>query len=100
VDEYNVPITHSWIFDYEKETIYEIGNYIFIAKYLQPKMYFGNYSLIVHLSDSKTKEKFDYLESVCNFKVEMMKTTRSQYKWQKNACKYIEDVNWTIINKS
>ncbi|WP_430466473.1 ABC transporter ATP-binding protein [Winogradskyella ouciana] len=98
IDEYNIPITHSWIFDDDNDKKRQKGQYTFIAEYSEPKIYFGNYSLMVHFSNSKTKEKFDFLDSVCHFKVEMMKTTRSQYKWQKNACKYIEDVKWEVFN--
>src|SRR5690606_6006848 len=89
VDEFNVPITHSWVFDADTQTTREEGRCLFIGSYPNPKLYMGNYSLVVHLSNSRTKEKFDFLESICHFKVQMMKTVRTEYHWQKNTCKYI-----------
>ncbi|PWI31497.1 ABC transporter ATP-binding protein [Flavobacteriaceae bacterium LYZ1037] len=94
VDEFNVPITHSWVFDADTQKTRNKGKYLFIGSYPNPKLYMGNYSLIVHLSNSRTKEKFDFLDSVCHFKIQMMKTVRSEYHWQKNTCKYIEKVEW------
>ncbi|MGV8813816.1 MAG: ABC transporter ATP-binding protein [Gelidibacter sp.] len=99
IDEFSVPITHSWIFDADKDKTREKGNYQFQCIYPNPKLYMGNYSLVVHLSNSRSKEKFDFLDSVCHFKIQMMKTIRSEYHWQKNTCKYIEDVEWDTFKK-
>ncbi|WP_299123559.1 polysaccharide ABC transporter ATP-binding protein [uncultured Winogradskyella sp.] len=94
VDEFSVPITHSWIFDADKQIKRNKGTYHFIGSYPKPKLYMGYYSLVVHLSNSRTKEKYDFLDSVCYFSIVMMKTVRSEYHWQKNTCKYIEEVKW------
>ena len=56
----------------------------------------GNYSIRVFLSDSKTKENFDVLESVCSFKIQMMKNVRQDYPWRKGSCKYIEQSIWKV----
>ena len=94
VDEFSVPITHSWIFDAENFVRREKGRYRFEGLYPNPKLYMGNYSLLVYLTDSRTKERFDFLDTICHFKIQMMKTVRSEYHWQKNTCKYIEEVQW------
>ncbi|EMQ95501.1 Polysaccharide ABC transporter, ATP-binding protein [Xanthomarina gelatinilytica] len=99
VDEFSVPITHSWIFDADNVIKRDKGRYRFEGCFPHPKLYMGNYSLLVHLSNSKTKEKFDFLDSICHFKVQMMKTVRSEYHWQKNTCKYLEDINWQTFKK-
>jgi len=54
----------------------------------------GDYSLNIHLSDSRTKEKFDFVEEVCPFKVEMLENKRESYSWQPGVCKYLEDGTW------
>ena len=98
IDEFDVPITHSWIFDADKAIERDKGKYKFVGFYQNPKLYMGNYSLLVHLSDSRTKEKYDFLDSVCRFKIQMMKNVRTEYHWQKNTCKYIEEVRWESFN--
>ena len=67
---------------------------MFEGSYENPKLYMGNYSLLINLSNSRTKEKYDFLDSVCHFKVQMMKKVRNEYHWRKNTCKYIEEVDW------
>ena len=99
IDEFNLPITHSWIFDADDNIKRKKGQYSFQCSYPNPKLYIGNYALLVHLSNSRTKEKFDFLDSVCHFKLQMMKTVRPEYHWQKNACKYIEEMEWKTLKK-
>ena len=99
IDEFGVPITHSWVFDADNDIKRKKGKYKFQCSYPNPKLYSGNYSLLVHLSNSRTKEKFHFLDSVCHFKLQMMKTVRSEYHWQKNTCKYIEETEWKTFKK-
>lgn len=96
LDETQNPITHLWIIDSEKNIKREIGEYEFICGIPEPRLYMGNYTLRVHLSDSKSKEKFDFLDSVCSFKIQMMKNVRQDYQWQKGTCKYIEESTWEV----
>tara|TARA_R100000935_G_C2840849_1_gene170874 strand:- start:6584 stop:7855 length:1272 start_codon:yes stop_codon:yes gene_type:complete len=100
LDEFQNPITHNWLIDSEKNDTKRAGVYKIICSIKKPKLYMGIYSLGVHLSNSKTKEKFHHLESVCTFKIEMMKTTRSDYKWEKGTCKYIEDSDWEVTRQN
>ncbi|WP_142785566.1 ABC transporter ATP-binding protein [Changchengzhania lutea] len=99
LDDSEVPVTHLWIIDSEKSINREAGKYKFNCEIRYPKLYMGNYSLRVYLSDSKLKQQYDYLESVCDFKIQMMKNVRQDYKWSKGACKYIEDSNWEVIKE-
>ncbi|WP_298247532.1 ABC transporter ATP-binding protein [uncultured Christiangramia sp.] len=96
IDELQKPITHIWIIDSEKKIKREKGNYFFICTIPKPKLYMGDYSVRVHLSNSKTKEKFDYLESVCGFKIKMMKSVRKDFNWVHGTCKYLENANWSV----
>ncbi|MGZ0017468.1 ABC transporter ATP-binding protein [Yeosuana sp. AK3] len=99
LDESEVPITHLWIIDSENNVKRDIGKYIFKCKIEDPKLYMGNYTIRVYLSESKTKERFDYLDSVCNFKIQMLKTERQDYQWLKGTCKYLEDSSWTVFKE-
>ncbi|MBI6118555.1 ABC transporter ATP-binding protein [Salegentibacter maritimus] len=96
LDETRNPITHLWIIDSEKNIKRSKGDYNFICLIPSPKLYMGNYTMNVFLSNSKTKEKFDILESVCSFKIQMMKNVRHDYQWKKGTCKYIEESRWKV----
>ncbi|TXE12046.1 ABC transporter ATP-binding protein [Seonamhaeicola algicola] len=100
IDEFQNPITHVWIIDSQNNIKREKGLYEFKCEINNPKLYMGEYSLRIYLSDSKTKDRFDYLESVCGFKIQMMKTERQDFKWNKGACKYLEDATWSVIKEA
>jgi lipopolysaccharide transport system ATP-binding protein len=97
IDEFENPIIHTWQIDSEFNISRDKGTYRFSCSYEKLRLYIGVYSLRVYLTESKTKERFDFIDSTCNFKVEMMKNIRSDYKWQNGTCKYIEDSKWEII---
>ena len=97
IDEFENPIIHTWQIDSEYQINRGKGIYKFICTYEKLRLYIGVYSLRVYLSESKSKERFDYISSTCNFKVEMMKNVRGDYKWQKGTCRYIEDSKWEIL---
>tara|TARA_R110000868_G_scaffold52950_2_gene166642 strand:- start:1634 stop:2902 length:1269 start_codon:yes stop_codon:yes gene_type:complete len=99
LDDSEIPVTHLWIIDSEKNIKREKGTYKFSCQIKEPKLYMGNYTLRVYLSDSKSKEKFEYLESVCNFKIQMIKSIRQDYKWYEGTCKYIEEGNWNVVKE-
>jgi lipopolysaccharide transport system ATP-binding protein len=99
IDEFQNAILHSWQIDSEFNISREKGVYSFLCLFPKARLYIGTYSLRIHLSNSKTKEKFDFIDSTCSFKVEMIKNYRGDYNWQPNACKYIEDSEWIIYKK-
>ena len=96
IDEFQVPITHIWKFDAETNINREKGNYMFSCILEKTKLYIGSYSLRVYLTNSRTKMKYHYIDTTCDFSVEMVRNTRSDYKWVKGTCKYIEDSKWEI----
>ena len=97
IDEFENPIIHTWQIDSEFKINRDRGTYKFSCIYEKLRLYIGVYSLRVYLSESKSKERFDYIDSTCNFKVEMMKNVRGDYKWQNGTSKYIEDSKWEIL---
>ncbi|MFL9831953.1 ABC transporter ATP-binding protein [Flavobacterium sp. ST-87] len=96
IDEFENPIVHTWQIDSEHQINRNKGTYRFSCTYEKLRLYIGTYSIRAYLSESKSKERFDYINSTCNFKVEMMKNIRGDYKWQKGTCRYIEDSIWEI----
>lgn len=97
IDEFQNPIIHTWQIDSEFKINRDKGTYKFSCVYEKLRLYIGAYSLRVYLTESKSKEKFDFIDSTCNFRVEMMKNIRSDYQWQSGTSKYIEDSKWEIL---
>ena len=95
IDEIQIPITHLWQIDSEENVVRDKGTYLFSCLLSKSRLYIGNYSLRVYLSNSKTKDKYDYIDSTCNFKIEMVENNRNDYSWERGTCKYIEDSEWT-----
>ena len=96
LDEFQTPIIHLWQIDSEFNIHRDKGIYIFECIIEKTRLYIGNYSIRVFLSDSKSKERYDFIESTCGFKIEMIKNRRDDYTWQSGTCKYIEDCKWVI----
>lgn len=94
IDEFQNPITHVWQIDSEFNIKREKGIYQFSCIFDKLRLYIGIYSIRVYLSDSKSKVRYDFIDSTCNFKVEMIKNQRGDYKWQPGTCKYLEDSKW------
>lgn len=97
IDEFKNPITHTWQIDSEFNIKRGKGTYSFSCIYDKLRLYVGVYSIRVYLSESKSKLRYDFIDSTCNFKVEMMKNNRSDYKWEAGTCKYVEDSKWEIL---
>lgn len=96
LDEYQNPVTHLWQIDSENNIERGPGTYLFTCNMEKSRLYIGNYSLRAYLSNSRDKERYDFIDATCNFNVEMVKNPRSDYNWVKGTCKYIEDSNWII----
>lgn len=96
IDVFQNPIVHTWQIDSEFNIKREKGTYNFCCIYPKLRLYVGVYSIRVYLSDSKNNIKYDFIDSTCNFQVEMMKNNRNDYKWEAGSCKYLEDSEWLI----
>lgn len=96
LDEFLNPITHIWNFDADTSIKREPGVFKFDCSMENPLLYMGNYSVRTYLSDSKSKERFDYIDTSCSFRVEMMKEARNDYQWSSGAAKYLEKYKWNI----
>lgn len=97
LDELQTPIMHTWQIDSEFNIQREKGMLKLLCEIPKSRLYMGNYNLNVHLSDSKTKQKFEFIEGICHFEVGMTNSMRSDYNWSKGTAKYIEETNWTEI---
>jgi lipopolysaccharide transport system ATP-binding protein len=94
-DHLNKAIIYSYIFDIDEPICREKGINQLSYKFTTLRLYKGNYSLKVHLANSKTREKFQEFDC-CNFEVEMLNQKEPEWGWQNNVCQYIEDGNWVV----
>ncbi|MEL0644505.1 polysaccharide ABC transporter ATP-binding protein [Olleya sp. Ti.3.14] len=95
IDKHETPIVHLWTFDSEKEMCREPG--IWKLKCIIPKarLYMGEYSLKVYFTGPPGGDRYDIIENICPFKIEMFKIYR-EFEFRANTCKYIEDSDWSI----
>ena len=99
LDEYKNQIAHLWIIDSENKIKRDKGNYLFKSILKSPKLYLGSYSIRAFLSESKLKERYDFVDEVCNFNIEMIGKLREDYVWEPRACTYLEDCEWIVSKK-
>lgn len=57
------------------------------------RLYPGHYTLIIHLSDHITKTKYETLQNVCPFEVQIRGEIR-EYYWRPKEAIYIENAEW------
>jgi len=95
VNKHEVPIIHLWTFDSEKEMCRESGVWELSCLIPKARLYMGDYSLKVYFTGPPGGEKYDIIEDICPFKVEMFKMYR-EFKFRPNTCTYLEDANWVI----
>ncbi len=62
------------------------------------KLYQDSYYLKVHLAESKSRTKFETLDKICSFEVQMI-DRQIEWGWPKDVCTYTEDFYWEeVIN--
>jgi lipopolysaccharide transport system ATP-binding protein len=88
-----VPVLYDYIFDISAAICRSEGvNYLSFT-YPKLSLYKGNYSIIVHLAETKTKTKFQEF-NCCSFEVDMIGMKEPEWGWQKNVCQYINTGKW------
>jgi lipopolysaccharide transport system ATP-binding protein len=88
-----IPVLYDYIFDIENQICRSKGVNKLSFTYNQLSLYKGNYSLKIHLAETKTKTKFQEF-SCCPFEVDMINIREPEWGWQKNVCQYFEDGVW------
>lgn len=91
----DVPIIHLWSFDSERPMCGEPGFYALDCRIEKLRLYMGEYTLKVHFSGPPMTEKFETLENVCPFTVEMYNSYR-EFEFVPGTCTYVEDAVWSV----
>ena len=98
VDENAKPIAHLWLFDSETPWT-RAGEVTLRCTLPKPRLYMGRYSLITHLSDRSSLNKYETVEGICPFEITMDGIYR-EYEWVPGTCTYLEDQRWEIIDEN
>ena len=88
-----VPVLYDYIFDINTEICRSKGVNFLSFTYNELSLYKGTYSIKVHLSETKTKRKFQEF-NCCAFDLDMIGIKEPEWGWQKNVCQYFEDGIW------
>jgi lipopolysaccharide transport system ATP-binding protein len=95
VNTAQVKVLHVLIKDSETPLCREKGIHKFSCHFPQLRLYPDKYTLILHLSDHITKYKYETIEGVCPFEVQIRGEVR-EYYWKPNEAVYIDESQWII----
>lgn len=90
------PILFEYIFDINMPICRLKGRNFISFTYNELLLYKGNYSLKVHLANTKTRIKFQEFDC-CAFQVDMIGQKEPEWGWQKNVCQYLDKGKWQIL---
>ena len=96
VDSKRRPVLHPWIFDSEEAILREEGVHKLTCVFPRCRLYKGDYTLSVYLSEVGMSESIEILEGICPFSVRMLEFQRKDYPWKPFTCAYIEDFRWSL----
>lgn len=87
------PIAYFWFS--EAGSFREPGTRRMICRVPKLRLYFGHFSLNVHLSGREGAPKYQMLDNICPFEVVMFGMERGR-SWPKGVCNYLEDSSWRV----
>tara|TARA_R110000868_G_scaffold14457_5_gene67379 strand:- start:30381 stop:31646 length:1266 start_codon:yes stop_codon:yes gene_type:complete len=90
-----VPVLYDYIFDINTPICRLKGKNLISFTYHELLLYKGNYSIKVHLAETKTRSKFQEFDC-CSFEVEMIGQKEPEWGWQKNVCQYVDKGAWKV----
>lgn len=95
VNSAGVKVVHVLNTNYENNFCQGTGLHKFSCHFPELKLYPDEYTLIVHLSDHLTKTKFETLEGICPFEIQVRGELR-EYYWKPREAAYVEESKWII----
>ncbi len=92
-----LPVCHFWLFDSDYNYGKRAGRYRLRCTAPKLRLYMGSYSVNTWLTDRRTNQIHEHLDSICPFDVSMGNLVRPQYTWGDRACVYIEECSWDPV---
>lgn len=93
MNDTNEPVAYLWNFSSEASLNLEQGQHHFFCEIQNLRLFKGNYTLTVHLSDGNGLRKLELLENICPFSVELFGKQHAG-NWHPGLCVYFEDFRW------
>lgn len=97
VNSMDQPIVHCWIFNSETPVFQKAGMNRIRCTIPKLRLYYGRYKLRLVLADNAGSNILQMIDDAGSFEVEMFNIYRD-YKWEPNACAYLEENVWEIDN--
>ena len=89
-------VIYTYAFDVENPLLRKTGIHRYKCTIPQCRLYQDEYYLKLHLAESKGKTKFETLDRICSFQVQMI-DKKIEWGWPKDVCAYTEDFYWEEI---
>lgn len=92
-------ICHFWLFHSQMSFGREAEVFILQCKIPKFRLYLGSYTLTTWLTERRGNTLLESLSNICPFETTMNGITRSEYEWVPNACTYLEDATWNLVQE-
>lgn len=86
-------VVHVWTFDADLPMCRTSGRHVITCKIPKLRLYMGQYTLQIYLSEPPGGDVLESLEGICPFEVVMHGHSR-QFPWRSDACTYLEEAFW------
>jgi lipopolysaccharide transport system ATP-binding protein len=96
VNSSQIKVLHVLVKNDEMPLCRTAGTHKFSCHFPKLRLYPDNYTLIVNFTDNKTGNRYETLENVCPFEVQI-REMRKHY-WHPNAATYVEDHEWVTVS--
>jgi len=95
VNSAQVKVQHVLIKDSETPIMREAGRHTLSCHFPRLRLFPDKYNLIIHLSDHITRTKYETIEGICPFEVQIRGEVR-EYYWKTSEAAYVDDTEWII----
>ncbi len=95
VNSAQVKVQHVLIKDSESPLMRKAGRHTFSCYFPKLRLFPDKYTLIIHLSDHISRTKYETIEGICPFEVQVRGEVR-EYYWKTNEAAYVDDTEWII----
>lgn len=76
----------------------EPGVYQLVCRIPKTRLYLGNYTITLYLTEPPGGRVLQILEGICPFEVVMHGHYR-EYSWEPGTCAYLEDCKWEPVQR-
>jgi len=96
IDEKGKAVVHCWVYQSDVQGFCEnAGEFKIVCVIPKLRAYMGKYHLTVHFGEGKGGRKYQTLENICGFEVNMFGIENLR-GWNPDSCAYIEDFTWKM----